>query len=70
VSTNCYYRPVRRRTYPTVGCGLKWIFQKRYGSYFQQELDAQSIPWLTGIKDASSNDSELAKDAQTLIDAH
>lgn len=63
MSSNLYWEPVKPKKGKSLDTGLKYIFQKKYGSPVNIELDETDIEYLCGLADAG------IKDAQNLIDA-
>lgn len=69
MSTNLYWKKVTPTRHKTLGDGLKWAIEKRYGRG-PVVLMQTDIPFLEGVQAAQrSGTEETATDCQTLIDA-
>jgi hypothetical protein len=69
MSTNLYWKKVAPTRDKSLGDGLKWAIEKKYGRG-PTTLTETDIPFLEGVQAAQfrAND-ETANDCQTLIDA-
>lgn len=69
MSTNLYWKKVVPARHKTLGDGLKWAIQRKYG-HGPVVLTEADIPFLEGVQAAQfKEDNETARDAQTLIEA-
>ena len=68
MSQNLHWRRADPKRAKTLGCGLKWAIEKKFG-HGPHLFTSANLDYLEGIRDGHHQDDETAKDAQTLIDA-
>lgn len=69
ISTRLYWQPVRRVKERTVGTGLKWALQSRYGQHFAAAtMGSESVQFLENLR-ASASSEDVKKDCRMLLEA-
>ena len=69
ISTKLYWQPVRRVKQRTVGIGLRWALQSRYGQHFAAAtMGSESVQFLEGLR-ASASSEDVRRDCKVLLEA-
>ena len=69
ISTKLYWQPVRRVKKRTVGIGLRWALQSRYGQHFAAAtMGSESVQFLEGLR-ASASSKDVKNDCKVLLEA-